>query len=450
MNDRFKSIVRRRPFLSVAVAIAIAACSFAGFWYAAAVMTRDPLARRLFVEISWNAPAFRIDRDIASPLSREMLAVPGVRSVRTDCRSSFGLAVMTIEPSADVPEVFRLVEFKLARLAPLLPAPVLLRLSSIAGRTHQGDFHKHIEVRLHPCILARDTIPLADVLAAIDVGVGESPQAPAVDDFQNIRVGADAQGLPIRLKDIASVGPGPAFSPVAPVALDPRSAFLLDDGSAFAALIFADDLAGIEKISEEVRQKLAGMAGVRSASIDSSPAATRIDVRFDRAALASAGLTWREADAYVRAAVSGVIASGHSGATFDTGISLPDFDPVIVRFVPEDVDAVAEMETLPVVLPGGLVTPLSSLGQVFLNSSPSIIRRIDGRWVSRIRIDADPSRRSEIVDRVCLRLAPYLPPSARIEFAGIAASSSFLWPVSLAAAVLLILLFWLIRPRPAE
>ncbi len=222
---------------------------------------------QVIIEIIWEAPTERIDREVAEPVSNALMAVPGVRTVRTMTEMGYGFVYAILSDGAQPGQIRQEISNRLAAIAPLLPGDALVRLgpdASSVGWVYQyalvdptnrrdlrqlhdlqsrrvapilesipgvaevatvGGLKCQIQIHVYPPLLAQYRLPLGTVLSAIrdafaDAGgrmvevSGRDFQIRAVapvrtlDDVENAVVGLDNQKRPVRVRDIGFVQVG--------------------------------------------------------------------------------------------------------------------------------------------------------------------------------------------------------------------------------------------------
>lgn len=219
---------------------------------------------QVIVEIVWEAPTERIDREVAEPVSRALMTIPGIQRVRTSCEMSYGFVYAILADGADPQTTRHDILFRLANLSPSLPpgarvrvgpdassvgwiyqyaisdpgghrdlrelydiqtrliAPLLAEAPGVEEVATVGGLTRQIQIQVYPALLAHYRLPLGSVLDSVrdalaDAGgrmveiSGRDFQIRAVapfqklDDLEEAYVGKDAKGLPIRIRDIGFV-----------------------------------------------------------------------------------------------------------------------------------------------------------------------------------------------------------------------------------------------------
>ncbi len=222
---------------------------------------------QVLVEIVWEAPTGRLDRDIARPISESLMTVPGVRRVRTMTEMGYGFVYAILDDGADPRSVRSEIAIRLQNLAPTLPkdasvrigpdassvgwiyqyvltdtthrhdlrelydlqtrriAPILAATPGVAEVATLGGLKRQIQIQIYPSLLVHYRLTLADALAGVRSALAESggrmaevsgrdfqitASAPiqTLDDLEQSVIGKTTTGASIRLRDIGFVRTG--------------------------------------------------------------------------------------------------------------------------------------------------------------------------------------------------------------------------------------------------
>lgn len=131
------------------------------------------------------------------------------------------------------------------------------------------------------------------------------------------------------------------------------------------------DLAQIEAIGQQVEQVLKSVPGTRSVVAERISSGYFIDVRFDRAKLAAAGLPADEAMLVPRFAIG-----GDNVATVRDDDGLPS--PLSLQYAPEYLDSLEKLREAPIA-GGNPGTTLSDVAEVGVRKMPDMVRNDNGQ-----------------------------------------------------------------------
>ena len=257
----------RRPWRVIAVAVFLCALTVFGMNRISLDALPEITDPQVMVEIVWEAPTERLDREVAEPVSRAVMTVPGVKTVRTSSEMSYGFVYAILEEGANLQSVRSDIAFRIYNLSPSLPAGARVRVGpdassvgwiyqyAITDRTGRFDLRelydiqtrliapllaeapgveevatvgglaRQIQIQVYPSLLAHYHLPLRDVFDAVrktmaDAGgrmveiSGRDFQIRAIapfgklDDLEEAYVGKDAGGEPIRIRDVGFVQTG--------------------------------------------------------------------------------------------------------------------------------------------------------------------------------------------------------------------------------------------------
>lgn len=137
--------------------------------------------------------------------------------------------------------------------------------------------------------------------------------------------------------------------------------------AAVAVKIFGDDLTELRRLSSEIRDVMAGVDGVVDLSVEQPADVPFARIRFDRAAIASHGLSVAE--------VARVLVIAGSGLPVSDVVEPGSVVELVVRMNlgdDQDVDALGDV---PIITSQGVVVPLRSLATVTRDRGPGEIAR---------------------------------------------------------------------------
>ena len=133
MIERLIVLSVRWPYRVIAVVLFLCALTFSGLKHMALDALPEITDPQVMVEILWEAPTERLDREIAAPVSKALMNVPGVRTVRSSSEMSYGFVYALLEEGADFRSVRSDIAFRLSNLAPDLPPGARVRIGPDAS-----------------------------------------------------------------------------------------------------------------------------------------------------------------------------------------------------------------------------------------------------------------------------------------------------------------------------
>jgi Cu(I)/Ag(I) efflux system membrane protein CusA/SilA len=177
--------------------------------------------------------------------------------------------------------------------------------------------------------------------------------------------------------------------------------------------ISGSDLAQIERIGVEAESVLEGVSGARSVFAERTAGGYFLDVAWKRHELARYGLSVREAQEVLAAAVG--------GESVTTTVEGRERYTASVRYLPDfraDIGSLAEV--LVPVGEGRVQVPLGKLADLSVESGPGMIRNEDGLLTGYVYVDLagrDPAGFVGEADRL-LRARVKLPPGYAVAWSG--------------------------------
>ncbi|HEU4349845.1 MAG TPA: efflux RND transporter permease subunit [Actinoplanes sp.] len=230
--------------------------------------------------------------------------------------------------------------------------------------------------------------------ASFSVALDEDADATAISDRLRDELG--------RLPDVGEVTVGG----------DNGTGFNADE---LAVIVQASDTGVLAQATEQVRQAMAGTAGVTDVSTTLAASVPRLDVRVDRAAAAAAGVT----EAQISQAVAGAFRAAPAGQITVGGASR---DVVISFGTPPA--GVAALRALPIATPTGTV-PLDRVANVAEIDGPEEVTRIDGDRSATVTGTATGSDVGATTADLTKRLDTLqLPPGAGYRIGGVSADQA--------------------------
>ncbi|MEM1117746.1 MAG: efflux RND transporter permease subunit [Bacteroidota bacterium] len=160
------------------------------------------------------------------------------------------------------------------------------------------------------------------------------------------------------------------------------SADLLSAGAAVSVELSHPDNETLQTASAEVMDELGQFGGVFDIRSDLSEGTTEVQLELTDEAR-TLGLTLRDVADQVRAAFFGDQALRVQRGREDVR--------VYVRLPEAERDALADVEDVRVIAPGGASVPLARVATTTFGTSPSSINRKDGRRVATVTADTDPA-----------------------------------------------------------
>ncbi len=144
------------------------------------------------------------------------------------------------------------------------------------------------------------------------------------------------------------------------------------------------DIATIEELGQKAEAALRTFAGTQSVIAERISEGYFIDVEFDPARLAQAGITADEAMPIVRYAIGGdnVVSIKERG-------SLPV--PLSVQYSPEYLDTLDKVRNTPMVVPGGGTISLREIADVAVKKMPEMIRNDNGALAGYVFVYLNPN-----------------------------------------------------------
>ena len=147
--------------------------------------------------------------------------------------------------------------------------------------------------------------------------------------------------------------------------------------------IKGNDIASIEELGQKVEAALRGLPGTQSVIAERISQGYFIDVEFDPARLAQAGISADEAMPIVRYAIGGdnVVAIKERGS-----VSVP----ISIQYSPEYLDTLDKVKNTPLAAPGGGTIRLSEIADVAVKKMPEMIRNDNGMLAGYVYVYLKP------------------------------------------------------------
>jgi len=166
----------------------------------------------------------------------------------------------------------------------------------------------------------------------------------------------------------------------------------------------------LRRIAEEVRAVMARNPNVLDAHLDWGLRAPEPRLVLDEERLGGFGLTPAEVARQIEGALAGTMVSEARVGTRSVAIVLRG-----------DRRGAADLESLPVLTPGGAAVPLAQLARIEIGFVDPVLKRLDRQPVLRVQADPVGAQPPDVEAAVWEALAPLragLPPGYRIEKAG--------------------------------
>ena len=144
--------------------------------------------------------------------------------------------------------------------------------------------------------------------------------------------------------------------------------------------LYGDNLEGLKNVSQAIRTRLSRYPQLLNIDDDFSGGKPELKIVVNEERASAYGLNVFSIGQYVRAAVSGVKAT--------TFVKNNDSVDVVVRYQRSGRFSADEIIQLNIPAPGGRVIPFSAVADIVTGSSPTAIKRVDGRRVVTISADA--------------------------------------------------------------
>ncbi|HWP37404.1 MAG TPA: efflux RND transporter permease subunit [Gemmatimonadales bacterium] len=179
-----------------------------------------------------------------------------------------------------------------------------------------------------------------------------------------------------------------------------------------AVKIFGPDLYRLRRLGTEVRDAMAGVAGIVDLQLEQQSDVPQLRIRADRAAMARYGMTPGDLAEAIDVAFNGEVVSRvlEEGRSFD----------LVVRFPAEYRSSAEAVATVPFNTPTGVRVPLSQLARVTVERGPNTVSRENVQ--RKIVVQANVAGRdlgSTVAEaRRRVREAVALPPGYHVEFGG--------------------------------
>ncbi len=181
--------------------------------------------------------------------------------------------------------------------------------------------------------------------------------------------GRDTQGLIVAIDEALAAVPGVLVNFTQPMAM--RLDEVVSGVKADVAVkVFGPDAAALERIAEQVRTRIEGVAGVADLQVEVLSGASQIEIVIDRTAAARYGLNVADVQELVEAAIGGTLATEvlDGARRFGVIVRLPDEQHI-------DLEAIA---ALTLTAPGGEKVPVSRIAQVRQTLAPETISHENG------------------------------------------------------------------------
>ncbi len=177
--------------------------------------------------------------------------------------------------------------------------------------------------------------------------------------------------------------------------------------------LYGDDLTVLRAKANEMKQAIAGVPGIKDLLVEQQIEIPQLQIKLDRAQLASHGVTANYVNEFVETAMNGRVVS-------EIVLGERKFD-VVVLLDDEYRTDLAKLRRLALNLPAGGLIPLSTLADVQYGSGPNTINRENVR--RRIIVQCNTAGRDlgSIVTDIQRKLAPIqasLPTGYFIEYGG--------------------------------
>jgi Cu(I)/Ag(I) efflux system membrane protein CusA/SilA len=151
--------------------------------------------------------------------------------------------------------------------------------------------------------------------------------------------------------------------------------------SALGVKILGSDVGVIQDLGQQVERVLAGLPGARAVYADRPAEGRFVDIDIDRAAIARYGLTLRDVQDVVQAAVG-----GSSAGVVLTG---RERYPIIVRYQYDFRSDIPVLQRVRLRTPTGSQLALSELATISTRSGPAMIRSENGSLAAYVYIDIE-------------------------------------------------------------
>ncbi len=154
--------------------------------------------------------------------------------------------------------------------------------------------------------------------------------------------------------------------------------------SAVGIKVFGPKLEKIEEIAKEVEKSLQGMEGARTVIAERVAGGFFVDVDFNRQALATYGMSLKDAQDQAMQAIG--------GDNVSTALVGRERYPIQVRLAREQRQTDEDLKRVPIALPDGSTVSLGDLADVKLNEGPGMIRNENALPVGYVFVDVDTSK----------------------------------------------------------
>lgn len=264
MIEKLITLSVRRPGRVIACALLLCAVTWMNFKYLSLDALPEITDPQALIEIVWEAPTERIDREIAGPLAAELERISGIQRVRSISEMGYGFVYALLTEDADPSSVRREISSRLLELSSGWPAgaqvrlgpdassvgwiyqyalsnpsgrfdlrklhdlqtrkiaPRLARVAGVAEVATVGGLKRQIQIHVYPTLLARHGMTLGECLSGVkdalaDAGgrmaeiSGRDFQIRAVapvrslDDLEESVIASGKTGNPIRVRDVGFV-----------------------------------------------------------------------------------------------------------------------------------------------------------------------------------------------------------------------------------------------------
>ncbi len=206
-------------------------------------------------------------------------------------------------------------------------------------------------------------------LATEAMGIYQGDVYVILHPMEDWTTGRDKQGLIVALDEALSVIPGVEVNFTQPMAM--RLDEVVSGVKADVAVkVFGPDAAVLERIGDQVRARLEGVAGVADLQVEVLSGASQIEIVIDRAAAARYALNVADVQELVETAIGGTQATEilDGARRFAVIVRLPDD-------LHADLDAISR---LTLTAPGGEKVPVSRIAHVRQTTTPETISHENG------------------------------------------------------------------------
>jgi cobalt-zinc-cadmium resistance protein CzcA len=176
--------------------------------------------------------------------------------------------------------------------------------------------------------------------------------------------------------------------------------------------IYGDDLSILEELADQTARTIAAVPGASDVAAIKSGGQTELRAVLDRAAMARYGLNPGDANT--------AIATAFGGATVGTAYEGDRNFDIVVRFAPDQRNAVDDLAQLQIPLPAGGTISLGEIAQIDVRVGASRISREDGGRNAAVKANVDGRDQGSFVAEAQKTVAEKvkLPPGYRMTWGG--------------------------------